>query len=50
MTGPMVTAAAEEGDRGEGIFGPVIPVPADAPLLDLALGLSGRDPRWIRPA
>ena len=46
----FLRAAAEEGDRGEGIFGPVIPVPADAPLLDLALGLSGRDPRWIRPA
>jgi uncharacterized protein (TIGR03086 family) len=33
--------------RGEGVgFGPVVEVPADAPLLDQAVGLSGRDPAW----
>ncbi|MDR6980415.1 uncharacterized protein (TIGR03086 family) [Streptomyces sp. 3330] len=44
----FLRAAAEESDRGDGIFGPVVPVPADAPLLDRAVGLSGRDPGWTR--
>jgi uncharacterized protein (TIGR03086 family) len=30
----------------EGIFGPAIPVPGDAPLLDRVVGLTGRDPAW----
>jgi uncharacterized protein (TIGR03086 family) len=29
-----------------GLFGPVVPVPADAPTLDRLLGLTGRDPGW----
>ncbi|MFF7312562.1 TIGR03086 family metal-binding protein [Streptomyces sp. NPDC008137] len=38
-------AAADDPGRGE-IFGPVVPVGADAALLDRAVGLSGREPGW----
>jgi uncharacterized protein (TIGR03086 family) len=29
-----------------GLFGPPVAVPADAPLLDQLIGLTGRDPKW----
>jgi uncharacterized protein (TIGR03086 family) len=29
-----------------GLFGPVVDVPEDAPLLDRVIGLTGRDPAW----
>ena len=35
----------QEAQR-EGLFGPVVEVPEDAPLLDRVIGLSGRDPGW----
>lgn len=34
-----------EAER-EGLFGPVVEVPDDAPLLDRVIGLTGRDPAW----
>ncbi|MEY9990405.1 uncharacterized protein (TIGR03086 family) [Streptomyces sp. V4I8] len=43
----FLLAAVDDAGRGE-IFGPVVAVPADAPLLDRAVGLSGRDPGWAR--
>jgi uncharacterized protein (TIGR03086 family) len=39
------SAPGQEAGR-EGLFGPVVDVPDDAPLLDRVLGLSGRDPGW----
>jgi uncharacterized protein (TIGR03086 family) len=33
-------------DSRAGLFGPVVPVSDDAPLLDRVVGLAGRDPAW----
>ena len=41
--------AASVGDDPEaraGLYGPAVPVPDDAPVLDRLLGATGRDPRW----
>jgi uncharacterized protein (TIGR03086 family) len=43
----MSAAPGQEAAR-EGLFGPVVQVPPDAPLLDRVLGLGGRDPSWSR--
>ncbi|WP_210769257.1 TIGR03086 family metal-binding protein [Occultella kanbiaonis] len=42
---PQVAAAEREG-----MFGPPLSVPTDAPLFDRVLGLAGRDPGWSPPA
>ncbi len=39
---------AQESES-EGLFGPAVPVPDTAPLLDRVLGLTGRDPAWVCP-
>jgi len=41
----FLLACADDPARGD-IFGPVVPVPAEAAPLDRAVGLSGRDPGW----
>jgi uncharacterized protein (TIGR03086 family) len=38
--------SSEPGAPRDGLFGPVLDVPADAPVFERALGLSGRRPDW----
>lgn len=39
-------APADDDPDGESLFGPPVPVPVGAPLLDRVIGLSGRRPDW----
>ncbi|MEU2183248.1 TIGR03086 family metal-binding protein [Streptomyces thermolilacinus] len=39
---------ASERVAGEGPFGPPVPAPGDAPLLDRVIALSGRRPDWTQ--
>jgi uncharacterized protein (TIGR03086 family) len=43
MIGDRTDATGEP----EGLFGPVVPVPHDAPLFDRLLGQTGRAPGWV---
>ena len=40
------SAHPEQAAGREGLFAPVVDVPADAPSFDRALGFAGRDPAW----
>jgi uncharacterized protein (TIGR03086 family) len=38
--------AANAPEVRSGMFGPVVPVPDDAPVLERLLGQTGRNPHW----
>ena len=42
----MVSGTPDDIAARQGLFGPVVAVPEDAPLLARVLGGAGRDPRW----
>ncbi len=41
-----VESAASAPEMRDAIFGPVVPVPDEAPVFDRLLGQTGRDPAW----
>ena len=40
------STVAQNPDGSPGLFGPPVPVPDHAPVLDRLIGLTGRDPAW----
>ncbi|SDD19041.1 TIGR03086 family metal-binding protein [Auraticoccus monumenti] len=42
----MCAATPDHPSARQGLFGPVLEISPDAPLLDRTLGLAGRDPAW----
>ena len=44
--GFVASSAEQNPDGTPGLFGPPVPVGADAPLLDRLIGKAGRDPGW----
>jgi len=42
----MVGDRSDPANEPEGLFGPVVPVPADAPAFERLLGQTGRNPGW----
>lgn len=49
LTHRFITDMGEQG-RGMGLYGAPVPVADQAPILDRALGLSGRNPHWTPSA
>ncbi|SDF07200.1 TIGR03086 family protein [Blastococcus aurantiacus] len=39
-------SVGDDPEARAGLYGPVVPVPDDAPVLDRLLGQTGRDPAW----
>ena len=50
--GDLLSGMAQMEDvlRSSGQYGPAVPVPADAPVVDRLMGFIGRDPAWAPPS